>query len=933
LIRPGDKPVVSTADKPGSLAEPASIEKLQQRVHHLAEDKASLQLVLRLIQQLIPLSGVEDLVRGMLNTIIETIGGTNIKLYYWTGETLHYADFFGEARQVEAIDDPLAMQVANQRKFVELSSDAMDSMMQGDILPGAWTWGFPLLVGEDLIGVAKLENLHVSGHSLTKFLPTFFSHAALLLSNEIRNQSRLQAEAALRAKTDELDSYFNSATDLFCIADIQGYFLKLNPSWEKTLGYPISQLQGQRFLDFVHPDDLQSTLDAISALSGQKTVTNFSNRYRHRDGSYRWIEWHSQPKDNLIYAAARDITERRRIEEELAQHRSHLEELVEQRTRELQASNEALSNTQYTVDNAAWAIFWIDPETARFHYVNRRVCASLGYSKKALLGMGMPDIDPEFPLDCWPDHVRQMRQSNGMTFESRHRRKDGSEFPVEITASISNFHNQEIIVAFATDITSRKMAEANLLKAKEAAEAANRAKSVFLANMSHELRTPLNAVIGFAQLMSRDERIPSDERENLETINRSGKHLLSLINDILEISKIEVGRLKLSFESVDLYELLTHLSETSSIRAGQKGLALLLEQDPDLPRYIKTDVTKLRQVLINLLSNAIKYTSQGEVRITVSGEQKGGAWIIEFAVHDTGPGISKQELELIFSPFYQTQQGAYAGEGTGLGLAISREYSKLLGGKLSVKSRVGKGSVFSLRLPVQLAQAPEQQAEQPKEVIGLAAGQPNYRVLVAEDNLDNQRLIRTLLERAGFDVRVVGDGLQAIEQVRAWQPHFIWMDMRMPVLDGYEATKRIRAMPEAAHIKIAALTASAFEEDREAILEAGCEVLVRKPIQTTELFQVMHDLLGVQYLYAQQDAAQTRLSDGALDPNAIAQLPEELRDELGTAAVQLDLEAVTQLAEQIATHSAPLAQAIKQLATEFRFDAIIESLNRKNANQ
>lgn len=314
----------------------AEIARLQARNGKLAEEKANLQLVVSLIEHLNPLSGLEDMMRAMIYSIVEAIGGTNIKLYYWIDEELHYIDFLGGSRTLEAIDDALVREVVRRREFIEQAMTSEDGLMRGEVVPGAWTWTFPLLVGQELIGVIKLENLHIPSALLRNYLAVFFSHVALILSNEIRNQVRRRIEAALFKKTEELDNYFNNALDLFCIADTQGYFHKLNPEWAHALGYTLAELEGHRFLDFVHPDDLQATLDAVSALSEQNPVLNFVNRYRHQDGSYRWIEWRARPSGNMIFAAAHDITERKQASDALARSHAELQRFAEVTAHHLQ---------------------------------------------------------------------------------------------------------------------------------------------------------------------------------------------------------------------------------------------------------------------------------------------------------------------------------------------------------------------------------------------------------------------------------------------------------------------------------------------------------------------------------------------------------------------------------------------------------------------
>ncbi|MEJ2610621.1 MAG: PAS domain S-box protein [Candidatus Thiodiazotropha sp.] len=608
---------------------------------------------------------------------------------------------------------------------------------------------------------------------------------------------------------------------------------------------------------------------------------------------------------------------------------------------ELRQVHERLKLTQFGLDHISDAIYLIDTK-ARFRYVNDEACRRHGLDQSELLERRVTDVDPNYPLERWTKHFTELKQRGTQIFESMHKHKDGSLFPVEVAANYIRYADEEYNFAFARDITERKQIEAELQRyrenleeqvesrtaelkqAKEAAEDANQAKSVFLANMSHELRTPLNAILGFAQLMARDDRIPANERENLETINRSGTHLLALINDILEISKIEAGRLTVNLQAIDLYELLHSLVEVMKVRSGQKGLSLQLQQADDIPHFVKTDLTKLRQILLNLLSNAVKYTQTGTIILNATVEEQADDLLwLRFEVTDTGIGITLDELERIFQAFYQVAPAAITENGgTGLGLTISLEYTRLLGGELTAESTPEQGSRFLLRLPVEQAKGVDLKESGQRHVISLAAGQPHYRILVVEDNPDNQRLISTLLDRAGFLVRTADNGQAAIEEFEVWHPHLIWMDMRMPIMDGYEASRRIKAKSEGKLTCIAALTASAFDEDREAVLAAGCDAFVRKPLKESELFKVMADLLGVQYIYEKiepETAAPVRLElDG---------LPAELASALKQAALTLDMDKLGELIDRIESISPQLANALRTVVNEFRFEELLEALH------
>lgn len=470
------------------------------------------------------------------------------------------------------------------------------------------------------------------------------------------------------------------------------------------------------------------------------------------------------------------------------------------------------------------------------------------------------------------------------------------------------------------EIEVRKDTERQLSAARDAAEAANRAKSVFLANMSHELRTPLNAILGFSQLMEHDQRLPSDVNHNLQTINRAGRHLLALINDVLEISRIEAGRTSIQNAPFDLIQTVATIEEMIRPRAEQKGLAFSIERSGGIPHYVDGDANHLRQVLINLLGNAVKYTDRGCVGLKISACDDR----VSFDISDTGIGIAADEQEHVFQPFYQTESGIAKGEGTGLGLAISREFVRLMGGELMLESGLGRGSVFRFSLPLPEVAVPLVDTRQ-RRVLGLMPGQDAVRILVAEDNADNQELIACILKAAGFQVRVAENGQRAVELFQAWCPHLIWMDMRMPVMDGYRATQQIRALPGGGEVKIVALTASAFQENRQAILEAGCDDMLAKPIDENRLYLLMADLLGLRYCYA-DDGVPGAATDLVLpaEQSLSGGLPASLRARLVAAAELLDVDAVLEIVDDMLADYPDTAHIIGEWVGEYRFDKLIE---------
>jgi signal transduction histidine kinase/CheY-like chemotaxis protein len=476
---------------------------------------------------------------------------------------------------------------------------------------------------------------------------------------------------------------------------------------------------------------------------------------------------------------------------------------------------------------------------------------------------------------------------------------------------------------------------------RDVAEHANQAKSIFLANMSHELRTPLNAILGFAQVMDRSSTLPHEYREHLAIISRSGEHLLTLINNVLDLSKIEAGRITLNERAFDLHRLLHDIEDMFCLRAKEKGLLFLVECAPDLPQYVQTDEVKLRQVLINLLSNAMKFTCEGSVmlrvgsRETVSREQgtASEACLVSnphplyFRVEDTGPGIAPDELDKLFEAFAQTSSGQQSREGTGLGLTISRKFVQLMGGDITVQSTVGQGSVFAFDVRVAVVQGEDTPTTVPKpEIVGLAPDQSTYRLLIADDQATNRLLLVKLLALPGFELREASNGEEAIAVWETWQPHLIWMDMRMPVLDGYETTRRIKATPRGQQTIVVALTASAFDEERAIVMVAGCDDFVRKPFRTGTIFETMGKHLGVRYLYANDEPFTVTRTSVALSSEALAMLPPDTLATLRHAAMLGDICLLDQAVETIRCHDEQLANVLQAMIDAFQFDQIVAAV-------
>ena len=486
---------------------------------------------------------------------------------------------------------------------------------------------------------------------------------------------------------------------------------------------------------------------------------------------------------------------------------------------------------------------------------------------------------------------------------------------------------------------------AKLVKAMDQAEAANRAKSAFLANMSHELRAPLNSILGIAQLMERDQEFPAKQRELLEILSRSGQQLFELIDDVLEMSRIEAGQTAIVSKTFDLHRFLDDLEEMMSPRAEKKGLPLTFERDSALPKYIQTDGRKLRQILINLLGNAIKFTEKGRVTLRtnfkegmdkVPENEPASPVRLEFEVEDTGIGLAQEDREKIFDPFVQLNPAQKPSGGIGLGLAICHKFAALLGGEITVRSQVGRGTTFKLDIGVQPAERSDTPAQEVRrQVMGLASGQPGYRLLIVDDNLESRLLLRRLLEPVGFRVLEAASGQEAIDLYRKDQPHLIWMDIRMPGMDGYEAARRIREAErerrkedgQEIHTPIIALTAGVMENTGSPSLSEVFDDWVYKPFRETEVFDKIEKHLGVQFVSQPSVSSAVKADNSrdkaALSPADLSVLPADWLKEFFQTMEKGRSAQLLNLIDQIRPEHADLARALAEMVRIHQYEKLI----------
>jgi PAS domain S-box-containing protein len=598
------------------------------------------------------------------------------------------------------------------------------------------------------------------------------------------------------------------------------------------------------------------------------------------------------------------------------------------------------------------AIMTLEPPSWRFTSGNPATVKMFGAKdEEEFTSQGPWELSPERQPDGRvsaekaKDMIETAMREGSHFFEWTHRRFDGEEFPATVLLSRMQSAGKVFLQATVRDITEKKRAEEELRRhrdhleemveertqalaqAKTQAEVANRAKSAFLANMSHEIRTPMNAILGFSQLMQRDPALTPRQKQYLDTINRSGELLLAIINDILEMSKIEAGRVTLNPTTFDLPALIHDLATMFRARIEARNLEFCTDMASDLPAFVTGDENKLRQIFMNLLSNAVKFTRQGQIvwRLRRNADQQNGLRLMA-EVEDTGPGIAADDFGRLFQAFEQTDVGVRMAGGSGLGLAISQQFARLMGGQITATSEVGKGSCFRVEVAIQEAQGPEVMARPAqRRVVGLKPGQGPYRVLVADDQRESRILLSEMLKAVGFDVLEVRDGREVLACFERWKPHLILMDMRMPVMDGYEACRDIKATEEGRQTAIVAVTASAFDNMRQQVFEAGVDAYLSKPFKEHELFEVIGTCLPAQYMYEEDTASPVVVPAGAekLGPDGVATgmaaLPPDLMEAMRQATIRADLQRLRKLIREVERYSPPLAAHLLDLANRYQY--------------
>lgn len=785
----------------------------------------------------------------------------------------------------------------------------------------------PLLAKEGAAAVLEMACFTAPSNTqwgLIKELPRVLSPHLEILLRSRRSEQLLEATqtqaTALEKQSIELNTahirlkaIFDAAT--FGIMLIESSIIRqCNSRLDEILGHPSGSMEGKSTrLLFFSEEDWLAWRDPIQAFLQEGKVFQKEQQFQRIDGSRfqgRVTARSLDPNDlsRGIVAVLEDIT----AEWEAA-------EALRRAAEEQQAIFEAASSGIVLVRNRI------------IKRCNRRIEEMFGYGPDELLGKSTRSwytSEAAF-LDFGKSINESLAKGEPFIHEQLMVKKDGSTFWSRVRVQPAYRSDLTMgVVGLIDDITTERQNQESLERAVKAAEQANQAKSLFLANMSHEIRTPLNAVLGYTQLLLRDASLQASQRDFVETIHRSGHHLLELINGVLEMSKIEAGRVRLELRSFDFPCLLSDLATMFRARMEEKGLAFTLDIDGCVPKYLLTDPVKIKQVMINVVGNALKFTEQGTVKVMVKAikdESKAPKVIVE--VRDTGIGIPQKELSKVFEAFEQASGGSCKG-GTGLGMAISRQYARLLGGDLTVESRAGEGSLFRFTFQADIGATDDSgRRKKVREVSGLAPQSKVAKVLVVDDISENRDLLRHLLGTFGFEVSEATNGQEALDHLAASRPDIILMDWVMPVMSGLEATRRIKASEAWRNIPIIMLTASALEESRHRAGEAGVDGYLKKPLHLGDILDTLQRCVpGVQFTYTDEEpCSKMQTSPNAPDPaQAAAHLSETIRQDLCAFVEAGDMDGFTEnLDKRIAPEDPALATQLKALAERFDYRRIL----------
>ncbi len=811
---------------------------------------------------------------------------------------------------------------------------------------------------------------------------------------------RKRAEEGLAKERNLLRTLIDNLPDYIYAKDAAGRFIIANRAVAYLMGdRPPDDLIGKTDFDF-YPEAVATEYfaDEQALIQSGAPLINKDEPAIDPEGNQRWILTSKIPLQDSqgtatgLVGVGRDITDQRQIAEELKRYRKQLEDLVVDRTHQLDVAA--------TLSNRLNAILNFDELLAElvdqirdsfdYYYTDVYLLDEAGENLVMAAGTGQAGAKIKaqgykISLDTPHNLVAQAVRSGEVVRIDNVRKIAGwspnpllpntcAEMAVPIIAEgnvvgVLDVHGGEVsglddgdanVLRSLTGHVAVAMTNARLFEqtqqravelaaAKEAAEVANRAKSQFLANMSHELRTPLNGILGYTQILKRDERLDARQINGLNIIQQSGEHLLTLINDILDLSRIEAGKLELYLANVNLPNLLESIVAIIRLRAEQKQITFSYQSQMALPSGIQADAKRLRQVFLNLLSNAVKFTKKGQVTFRVSEvnelETCPTHKTLRFEVEDTGVGMSADELDKVFQPFEQAGELEYRADGTGLGLAITRQLVEAMGSELQVKSEPGRGSTFWFEAEFQVVEVTidEQHWVEEKSIVGYKAmGHEPLNVLVVDDKAHNRSLIVNILTPLGFQVFEAEDGRQAVEKAQTHQPDLIVMDLVMPVMTGFEATQSIRKIPKLEGVVIIATSASAFGKDKQSSMTAGCDAFLAKPVDIHKFFRAMESHMQIEWIYAANNGQSEAIQNpklilskvhieqsrdaGVSKTQTLVPPPAEELSILFELAMMGNMIGLEERADHIGTLDEkfiPFAAKLYQLATSFEDDQIL----------
>lgn len=709
-----------------------------------------------------------------------------------------------------------------------------------------------------------------------------------------------------RAK-DELkfqDNLLDSVGESVIATDLQGNIKFWNRAAEKIYGWSSEEAIGQNIINLISIEKSDEVFKRIS----NPQLWQGEYLLRKKDGTIFPAKVTGSP----IYDKSGAVIGRIGISNDITKRKIDEENLM-QINEKLKQANSELKIKSYVLEQSPSSILITD-KNGKIEYVNPNFSKITEYSYEEAIGKNPRILNAGYHTKAFYKNLWNTIL-NGQTWsgEILNKSKSGNLYWEYALISGVKDENGEIqhFVAVKDNITDLKKAHEEVIKAKKEADEANNAKSIFLTNMSHEIRTPLNAIIGFSHLLDRDEKLSEIQKEYAGIIIKSGEHLLDLINSILEISKIESGKIYFNVKNFDLYDTFDSIYKMFKERCQTKDIVLKFKMAQSIPRYVNMDESKLKQIFINLLGNAVKFTETGEICVRIDGHKESeNKYRLKVEIEDTGHGISDEEIGRLFKFFEQTASGITKGSGTGIGLAISKKLIEMMGGSIKVSSKLGDGTIFTFEILLNEGDKDKIENSNNERVIKIVNTGKKYTILVVDDSYVNLFGTSELLKTIGFETLEASDGKSAVKNAEDFIPDLILMDVRMPIMDGYEAIKIIKSKENTKNIPVIIVTADIFEDIEEKISAHKVEGYIRKPFKENELFHKIGKLLNISYVYEKNDLKSNGIENE--DKLNSKKIPDYLLDALKNAAKAADYEVLLEIVEKIKEFDPVFSKSIKK---------------------